>query len=386
MFRRTTQQFHAFLRLFLFIGALTHFFATNSFALVPLVDPDHLSRPDRNTPQDQFIRVRTARVVVADYALIEKDFPEVKGFDHHAIDAWLLSYAGFIAISQATQTEVNTQILTEGDPLMAFRPGLYGRGAVFPTQQGLIDAKGTGAEEPKQRHHGNGLATTGEALREYIMEKAVSAILEDVRIDTVKCYGVLDYGFDVIHADGTRSEAGSVLRQAHARGKPITNGQTEKAMSIEKMLRSFGLTSCEVGRGYDAPNLQATDEDALVDFGSYVVHRIFERPVLNESSVALILDSDEELLSRIAMDPKEPDFVQPDPRFRLPYEIWGSTKSGIEDPAFDNLSSEAHEFARTFRAEKKSADELVNKFLAPVRAILQKKRRRNTQLCSAAMS
>lgn len=48
-------------------------------------------------PGEQFFRVATARVLVADYDLLRRDFPSLVPLDDAAIDAWLLDEVAYLS-------------------------------------------------------------------------------------------------------------------------------------------------------------------------------------------------------------------------------------------------------------------------------------------------
>lgn len=292
------------------------------------------------------VRVRTARVMLADYALIRRDFTEVRSMTDAQIDAWLLDKTAWIAEPQARQAEVNTPIDVMEGRGQAFRPASYGRALVFPAgDRGLIDAKGAGALAPEAGHHSNGLATLGEVIREFSYEKLARMLFLHgrTRFETVGHYGVIDLGFDVIHADGSRDPAGMVLRQAHRRyaGHYQSIFKGEHARNVERALRRYGVTTAGMHfrtSEIELINVQGTPEGAVVDFGAFLTVERFEHP-------ARSLAEPGELL----LEPGHINFVQPDSAVRIPVDVWGTTVSGILDPKYDNPWIWSHELARDLR-------------------------------------
>ncbi len=144
----------------------------------------------------KIIRINHARVVLADYSLIRRDFNEVGGFSDRQIDLWLLEHGGYISLNQAKQSVVNTPIPETGFESSAIRLLDYRRALIFRTSGGLIDGKGVGSEDPRQADHQNGLATLGEMVREFAYEKLVQKIFDHSGsgLRTVGCYAVLDLG------------------------------------------------------------------------------------------------------------------------------------------------------------------------------------------------
>lgn len=322
------------LALFLFIFPLVAFGIDT-----PLRTPSLLRQPQ----PELMLRVNSARVVIADYHLIQRDFAETRNMNHKEIDDWLLDHAAYVSKPQAAQNTVNTTITT-GKEITAFRPADYGRAAVFPAGSGLIDAKGTGSQHPLQYDHGNGLATLGESIREFAYEKLVHRITEHagLDVDTVGCYAIFDLGFDVIHADGSTSPAGMILRQAHERAEGAFSLYDEPmAKRIETEFRRYGLTSAGAYRTnpVEQLNIQGTkDHHGLIDFGGYLTVEKFEKPARNFYDQAHLFV------------PGTPDFIQPDPKLQIPFELWGYKKAA--DPKLDNPWVWSHELADDLRKGK----------------------------------
>lgn len=314
--------------------------ATSAFAYEPLRNRAGLNRPKAET----LVQVRTAKVVLADYALLRKDFPEIRMMDAARIDEWLLSKTAYISLPQAAQSVVNTPIDVGSATVSALRPRDYGRAIVFPVGRGsFIDAKGTGGLAPAPGSHSDGLATLGEATREFVYEKLVSTILKHsgTARETLGHYAVIDFGFDVIHADGKTDPAGVILRQAHQRapGRSSTFNDAQ-ALEVELLLRRYGVTTTgayRAGAEHELINVQGTADGALLDFGAYLTVDEFRRPARNFFSNSFILN------------PGQIQFIQPDPRYRVPLDTWGFAVSGLDDPKFDNPWVWSHELARDFR-------------------------------------
>jgi hypothetical protein len=206
-----------------------------------------------------------ARVVIADYPLLRRDFQELANLSEPEIDSWLLARTAYISKGQAAQVEVNTPIPHDHTrEIIAFRPGQYGRASVASEGSNLIDVKGTGALKPRQASHGNGLVTLGEGFREFIYENVVRDGLRDAgsSVKTVGSYAVIDAGFDVVHGDGSRSRAGLYLRQASVRDNLGFADGTD-VMKVRQILSTLGIET--------EGNIQMSRERALVDFGHYAV-------------------------------------------------------------------------------------------------------------------
>lgn len=249
-----------------------------------------------NADQQRVLKLQHARVLIADYDLIRADFPATAKLSNPEIDGWLLNHVGFISDTQAAQSYVNTPIALTGEETNAYRPPRYGRALVYDMYDpadsskkiGLIDAKGVGAVKPSQKSHGNGLATLGESIREYVYEKMVNEVMvaEKTGHKTIGSYAVIDPGFDVVHKDGSTSPAGFYLRQAHHRNSmEYIRGPAED--KIREALARYGIDA--------ANNHQGSSSENLLDFGHYIVR----------------------------------DDVQGiDPKKSLPIHVWGYDKDG----------------------------------------------------------
>lgn len=317
----------------------------------PLRDPSKLWEA-----QTEMVEwVESARVVVADYDLIRQDFPEIAHYSNEQIDQWLIRNTAFVSVQQAAQTNVNTEIRTGGPSKRrrAYRPREYRRAHVFATDTGgLIDVKGTGAVDPSGGSHDNGLATLGDMIREYSYEKLMNGIFQrDGRYQTVGSYGVVDFGFEIKHPGGGTSRAGTILRQAHTRyhDGPIglrTRSQStmlprDFQLEVETFLRRFGITSTVKYDGKDLINLQGADNLAVIDFGSFLTEKKFDKVVVHfydKQGNASGTD--------VVMSPGDEKFIQPNKDQRVPFDLWGYSQTGKQDSKFDNPYIWGHELAQ----------------------------------------
>jgi hypothetical protein len=327
-------------------------------------------------------RVVTARVALADYPLIAHDFPKMQQRSgesleawHQRVDQWLIQETAFINVGQLTDNGVNTFITTTAERKTAYRPKGYNRAHVIPVDGGLIDVKGDGTASPSQRDHSNGLATLGEMIREYVYEKLETLIFKQSKtgINTVGCYGVVDFGFNIVHADGSQSRAGYVLRQAHNRATAFNSSlPRDVGTKIELLLRKYGLTSSGETFGFrsakrdnpwDYTNIQGTDSYEknktieVIDFGAHLAIRgAFEFDLRAADAITVVVPANSQ------------EFVQPDPKLRVPTETWAS--SGPEDSKADRPWVYAHETAAAFaegRADRSAVERHVETMLQGVR-------------------
>jgi hypothetical protein len=275
----------------------------------PLRDPEKLNIPKaggKSAMMRDAVKLKTAKVLIKDVPLINKDFPETIGMSDPDLDKWLIQHTAYIDESQIQQGEgrnINSKMqLKQQDRVKAYRPDQYGRAMVFEvkdkdgSRSGLIDVKGVGANAPAVGDHKHGLASLDEAMREYAMEKLVSGALEHSGsgIKTVGTYAVIDPGFDVNLADKETHAslfvpAGLILRQAHERSS--TKGTAlpvEDALVREKILRPYGITSSRTAsklnptknRNGETMNLQGTKQGDIVDFGAFVIVGDFPAPLI----------------------------------------------------------------------------------------------------------
>jgi hypothetical protein len=230
-----------------------------------------------------------ARVVWANYDLIQRDFADVDfagslprdvNLPHDAnaspvsnrpdIDAWLLRYAAVMSEAQLRYTNTSEEIPVFGPTRTAYRPPRYGRALVVQLTdtwpdcayldpdrrpQGLLDVKGCGVaagQVPLLQLHRSGLLGLPIALCELVSQLIVERIFEHLGVDVhgLGIYAILDLGFRMKGEGGSLIPAGAIVRRAHQR--PAGNIErpdygTEQhriKLAIEFMLRRFGVTSC----------------------------------------------------------------------------------------------------------------------------------------------
>ena len=364
-----------------FLVALLPTFSVH--AMTPIRDPKKLWEPEKA----KVYRVKTARVMLADYELIRRDFPEIASYSNSKIDEWILRNAANISPEQAAQEVTNTKIETDGVLRDAYRPREYRRAHVFKADTGgLIDAKGTGSVDPHQGNERNGLAALADAFREYLFEKLTSRIFKfEGRFDTVGTYGVIDLGFDIKWSNGSQSRAGIVLRQAHVRfheGK-IGDRQredpvvlpTEHQLKVELALRKYGMTAAidvhpglySVTRHGDQLNLQGAQDGSIVDYGGFRAVNHFHKPLYatyNSDGGANVSDAD------ILLEPNSPKYTQPDPSLKIPFGIWGNTVTGggLDNPYV--WSEELSQAIREGRADRSAAEQHFKNLIGPVETLL----------------
>lgn len=353
------------------ITLLVLLFSAAAWAIpTPLKAIEELKKVHLEQGRELAYRVKSARVVLADYKLIQRDFPATRALSHEEIDAWLLQYAGLIAESQARLGKTagtNTFIRVDrAQQITAYRPEQYGRGLVFemgppgsgtePGAEstagsgaaagstvgsgvglggGLIDAKGAGALKPRPGSHSTGLATLGEAIQGYAVEKLVKSIFSHSQsgFDTIESYAVLNMGFSAYTYDEEvvrKVPAGVLLRQAHNRfnARSVYQLDDEVALSVEKVLRHYGMTSAGADH-MNAPDFdksqniqgavqisaQGSKAIAVVDFGTYMALEKFSNGLLG-------MDRTPRRLVYL-LDPGSEDFIQPDPRLAVATQFWG---------------------------------------------------------------
>ncbi|HEY5710964.1 MAG TPA: hypothetical protein VIT38_03625 [Allosphingosinicella sp.] len=397
----------------------------------PLRSIDEIDAPDSEV--ERLVRVASARLLFLDHELLAHDLPALSDSalvagGHDPIrfrNNWLLENAGLISTTQAEQSVVNTPIRTEGTVRRAWRPPRYGRAVVVEARAGngqgksqtlLLDVKGAGigpTRVPRLAHHGNGLCSLREALREILFEAFVSSIFASAAPDlwTVSIYGAIDLGFDIRTHRGETLPAGLLVRRAHRRPleevNPPARGTRDERLrlEIELLLRAYGLTSTNAGTRYrletgraelrlafgdelpaeldralepearailgkdceaycDGTNVQLVRmaprpgfRAQLVDFGHYEVRRDFEMPL-----VSLVRDRPHRWGACIL--PTDPAYVRPHPTLHAPLARWereaspsdlGAMPRAVADPP----TRWAGETAQAFRSGRIAGEEIA---------------------------
>lgn len=223
-----------------------------------------------------------ARVVVANYGAIRKDFRGAftqAFFDRYRdscsddcvrtgvpcctlIDKWLLESSAYVADSHVKTSTLNSRIHHGKTQFIAYRPPRYGRALVIEvpdcgdSRAGLFDIKGAGVGPgivPTPTSTSNGLEYLGAALADFFF----AAVIDRVFARTVPgfrslpTYAVLDLGFDLTEGWNGVQPAGLHVRRAHRRELdgnelPVSGSERERVIiQIELILRMFGLTTAD---------------------------------------------------------------------------------------------------------------------------------------------
>jgi hypothetical protein len=348
---------------------------------------------DRRMRADQVHRVQTARIVFADHALLQHDFPALTTLTREQRENWLLEHAGVISAAQLACTLVNTPIESAGEPRAAWRPARYGRAIIVQAREdgpnagarcGLLDVKGTGVaadRAPSLDFHSSGLCYVREVLREVLFQALIDAIFERAApaFWTVPVYGVIDLGFDARRRSGAALPAGALVRRAHRRepsGELPPRGSTAERtkLEIELLLRHYGVTSSNRGTQF---TFERNAERVRVRYagGTYVEPDATQQRMLAErlgtATLPLTCDGVNVQLTRelgasaelraqlvdfghyetrnrfehplvslvrdhfmrwgAALWPTDAAFVQPTPSLRVPDTAWGSIRGRMGD-------------------------------------------------------
>jgi len=232
---------------------------------------------------EKVLKLSNAKVVIADYKLIRRDFSALTNLSNSEIDDWILDQVAYVSQGQASQQTVNTFIETNDQiTRKGYRPPEYGRALVYDVDYnskslGVIDVKGAGGINPSHASHRSGTMTLGESLREFSYEKMVSTVVDHSGVEkkVVGGYAVIDPGFDVIHPDNSQSRAGLYLRQGHRR---YTQAENLKKFNVvrgngwmddswrsryDDLLKKYGI--------FANTNYQGTVNNDLFDFGHYII-------------------------------------------------------------------------------------------------------------------
>ena len=247
-------------------GALLAVF---SFLSQPAEALTHPLRNARNLPGGRTgatiaSHLKDARVVIADHALLKRDFQYLEELTPPEIDDWLLANAAIMAVSQLEQGPTR---LIHAPPsvdetlpkLVAYRPPFYGRALVTWVEGGLLEVKGAGARTPLPHLEENGVLTLYDALRDFRIEKLIHAMGENEAhlagrpvLETVENYAVIDLGTptifadpitDIIQATGPEHRMALLVRQAHRRhDENWVCFSDNESLPVEVRLRKYGVT------------------------------------------------------------------------------------------------------------------------------------------------
>ena len=286
---------------------------------------------------DRVCQLATARAFLTDHVRLLADFPQLRppalladnpelrtlpeparsAACRQIADRWLVASAGVIsqaqAVPEAGEKDVNTRIVTTGQPRGVRRPPRYGRACIAEVGPasirveglaepvrirggGELDLKGVGVATgryPIRGDYSDGLLALREALQEYI----VGRLLDDIfthggaAVRALPQYGVIDTGFDGFTAAGVRFPAGILVRRAHLRDResdlPRGNSEEERlAIRTELLLRRYGVSSSKwdafvIRREGDTLRMYSGDtpaEHSHALISSLVEHFGFELP------------------------------------------------------------------------------------------------------------
>lgn len=232
------------------------------------------------------LRAADARVVIADYALLRRDFPSLTLQKEEAIDAWLLEHGAWVHAGCSRLVTLHTRA---GPAPNASRwSAVSRRSFLLQADGGLLDAKGSCCAHPRAHvahgDHADCLCLVVDRVIEFVTQKMVNALLLKAGRPerTLGHYAVLDYGFLVPQRDGRLHRAGASLRQAHSRHLlPFTFLEPDVQVALEMTLRAGGFASvprakmAAVARTYgvthqcQAAGIQGTRDGHLADLDQF---------------------------------------------------------------------------------------------------------------------
>ncbi|ELR14253.1 uncharacterized protein ACA1_327380 [Acanthamoeba castellanii str. Neff] len=268
------------------------------------------------TKGELFYRVATARLMVADYARLRRDFLRLHSMSDEAIDAWLLDEVAFLSsnhfaheyqdpppggaqkgsgpyrrkVHTAPQRAIDKQGVPIARNLSVVRPPRYDRAAVFILSRSgevveMLDVKGVGLVPPNppiSQAYLTGVLPIYEAVAEFMWATVVQRILDESgsNVRVLPHYAVIDLGFDIVVYPNTtwlspaKGTVGAALlvRAAHCREGThrMTNNES---LLLEKTFRRYGLSTC-AGRLYRgswacALNYQGSTDKQLLDLAPF---------------------------------------------------------------------------------------------------------------------
>lgn len=270
---------------------------------------------------EKVLRVLGARVVYANYKLLQHDFPQLQNEElqnefsglktlngrikqqaiYNKIDEWLIRNTAYVSLSQANQSAVNSPILTGPEQVIAYRPPGYGRALVFSIEQNdkglffgknpkkatfenrLLDVKGTGVGPnivPVNESHSNGIYRLGYAFVELVIQELLQRVFMHSKSNftTLPTYAIIDLGFDERNNRMQDSPAALLIRRAHRRPRdsgglyPYGSTGQQVQLEVEKLIRKYGITSVNevttIKINKENGQLQINYGDQKIDFFS----------------------------------------------------------------------------------------------------------------------
>jgi len=249
-----------------------------------------------DTRPERMWRLRDARVVLADYDLLQRDFPELQAAANRLpgrgaarrraveslIDRWLVSIAAVASQPQVRQTLVNSEIPVTGELVRCHRPPGYGRACIVPVKSegsgtsaaAYLDVKGVGVatgRRPRPEPHADGLIDLDVVFNEVILQRLIEAVLRRAggAYGALPFYAILDAGFDMTErwtGYGLARPAALLVRRFHRRfdfGQDLPRRHSFRQhvqSEIEFLLRQFGFTSVNPSTSLE---LRKTPEGAV---------------------------------------------------------------------------------------------------------------------------
>lgn len=179
-----------------------------------------LSFSDYDSLEDHFYQLSNANVLVADYNLIQNDFPELKNQSIENINKWLIKNSAFISEGQikrclegGDQYELIENINDKYDKntnKIGVRMKGGGRAASFLVDDkyswndnglfhaDMLEVKGIGTSilQPEIEQKACGFLSYVDALKEFAYEKLIQriSVLENQSWNTVQYYAIIDTG------------------------------------------------------------------------------------------------------------------------------------------------------------------------------------------------
>lgn len=278
----------------------TGFLSTAQAIQYPLRTAEGLRSP----VEERAYLVKNAKVIVADYDAIRRDFQNEFPFLATATpiqtNEWLVKNAAYLAESQIKKGEtagIHSKLnIDEDSVIMALRPLFYGRTLVLQLgKTSFIEVKGAGTVEPSLGFQKDGALPLETALYEFMVEKIVRSAVKKAQrnIDTIRSYAVIDLDFDLksrkhvvspflpSNSFVTHSKAGLLLRQAHVRAIGFFPDRAEEIENIlnrnkinsgrTRLQRRIDLEARNEVRNLQGQVANGKDGDALVDFETYSV-------------------------------------------------------------------------------------------------------------------
>jgi len=219
-----------------------------------------------------------AHVIWADYSTLKalnliKNLPSAR--TKSQIDQWILNTFAFISNPHVEDNLISEKAQITSISKTALRPPNYDRTVVIEARGQLFDVKGAGlppGRVPENKEHGTGLLPAFVAIAEVYAERCIKRILSRTlpysTIPTLAVIGtqiktplLLERSYSIRTALLVRPH--SVRQFSTGDYYPVGSQLAAAQYKIERKLRQYGLTSCDVRKGIELTTTSSGNVSAL---------------------------------------------------------------------------------------------------------------------------